>query len=189
MSFRIIVLPAFGGEVISARWPFPIGAIRSMMRVVRPPEWRLEVELLLGIEGREVVEEDLVPDASGASKLISFDLEQREVALAFLGRPDLAGDRVARAQVEAADLRRRDVDVVRTREVVLIGCAQEAEAVRQRLEHALGEDACPPSRSGPSGWRRSDPACAYRRRSRRSSPPPASVSSVDLELLLELFRR
>jgi hypothetical protein len=38
MSFRIIVLPALGGDVISARWPFPRGAMRSMMRVVGPPD-------------------------------------------------------------------------------------------------------------------------------------------------------
>ena len=29
-----IVLPAFGGLMMSARWPLPIGVIRSMMRVV-----------------------------------------------------------------------------------------------------------------------------------------------------------
>ena len=29
------VLPALGGEVMSARWPFPIGETRSMMRVSR----------------------------------------------------------------------------------------------------------------------------------------------------------
>ena len=29
-----IVLPAFGGETISARWPLPIGMTRSMTRVV-----------------------------------------------------------------------------------------------------------------------------------------------------------
>ncbi len=38
MSFRIIVLPALGGDVISARCPFPMGAMRSMMRVVSPPD-------------------------------------------------------------------------------------------------------------------------------------------------------
>ena len=30
-----IVLPALGGETISARWPLPIGMTRSMTRVVR----------------------------------------------------------------------------------------------------------------------------------------------------------
>ena len=39
-----------------------------------------------------------------------------------------------------ADLRRRDVDVVGPGQVVVVGRAQEAEAVGQDLEHALGED-------------------------------------------------
>ena len=33
MACRISVLPAFGGETISPRWPLPIGATRSMIRV------------------------------------------------------------------------------------------------------------------------------------------------------------
>ena len=32
---KTIVFPAFGGETISPRWPLPIGAIRSITRVVR----------------------------------------------------------------------------------------------------------------------------------------------------------
>ena len=32
---RRTVLPAFGGDVMSARWPFPMGESRSMMRVSR----------------------------------------------------------------------------------------------------------------------------------------------------------
>ena len=34
MVCRIVVLPALGGETISARWPLPIGMTRSMTRVV-----------------------------------------------------------------------------------------------------------------------------------------------------------
>ena len=34
MACRTIVLPAFGGDTISARWPLPIGMTRSMTRVV-----------------------------------------------------------------------------------------------------------------------------------------------------------
>ena len=34
MSCMIVVLPALGGETIRARWPLPIGMIRSMTRVV-----------------------------------------------------------------------------------------------------------------------------------------------------------
>ena len=32
MFFKIVVLPAFGGETIMARWPMPIGENRSIMR-------------------------------------------------------------------------------------------------------------------------------------------------------------
>ena len=35
MCWSITVLPALGGETISPRWPFPIGATMSMMRPVR----------------------------------------------------------------------------------------------------------------------------------------------------------
>jgi hypothetical protein len=37
IACRIIVLPAFGGETISPRWPLPMGHIRSMIRVVMLP--------------------------------------------------------------------------------------------------------------------------------------------------------
>ena len=44
------------------------------------------------------------------------------------------------AQVETADLRRRDVNVVGPGKVVVFGRAQEAEAVGQAFQHAFGED-------------------------------------------------
>ena len=69
-----------------------------------------------------------------------FDLDQGEVAFTFFRRTHLAGNRVAGAEIESADLRRRDVDVVRPREVVVFGRAQKSEAVRQTLQHAFGED-------------------------------------------------
>ncbi len=37
MDCSTIVLPALGGDTISPRWPLPIGATRSMTRVVRLP--------------------------------------------------------------------------------------------------------------------------------------------------------
>ena len=100
----------------------------------------LERDALLRVERRQVLEEDLLARPLGRLEVDRLDLDQREVALAFLRRADLAADGVARVQVELADLRRRDVDVVGTGEVVVVGRAQEAEAVRQHLEHALGEE-------------------------------------------------
>ena len=99
-----------------------------------------ELEPLVGIERREVVEEDLVAGFLGRLEVDGVDLDEREVALAFLGRADLAGDGVAGAQIEAADLRGRDVDVVGAGKIVVLGRAQEAEAVGQAFEHAFGED-------------------------------------------------
>ena len=68
------------------------------------------------------------------------DLEQGEVALAVLRAADLALDRVAGAQREAADLGRRDVDVVGTWQIIGIRRAQEAEAVLQHLDDADAGD-------------------------------------------------
>ena len=99
-----------------------------------------QLQPLVGIERRQVVEEDLVARFLGRLEVDGVDLDEREVALAFLGRADLAGDGVAGAQIEAADLRGRDVDVVGAGQVVVLGRAQEAEAVGQAFEHAFGED-------------------------------------------------
>ncbi len=101
---------------------------------------RLEADAVLGIEGRQVVEEDLLAGDVRMLEVDRLDLDEGEVALPFLGRPDLAGDRVAGAEVELADLRGRHVDVVRSRKVVVLGGAQESEPVGQALQHALGED-------------------------------------------------
>ena len=92
------------------------------------------------IERRQVVEENFVARDFRVLEVDRFDFDQREVALAVFRRADLAGDGVAGAQIELADLRRRDVDVVRARQVVVFRRAQEAEAVGQAFQHAFGED-------------------------------------------------
>jgi hypothetical protein len=68
------------------------------------------------------------------------DLQQREVALALLGAADVAVDRIAGAQAEAADLRRRDIDVVGAGQIVRFRRAQESEAVRQHFDDAFADD-------------------------------------------------
>ena len=100
----------------------------------------LEADLLLGVERRQVLEEHPLLAARRRLEVDRLDLDQREVAFAFFRRADLAGDGVAGVQVELADLGRGDVDVVGAGEVVVVGGAQESEAVRQHFEHALGED-------------------------------------------------
>ena len=67
-------------------------------------------------------------------------MSRAEVALALLGRPHLAHDRVAGAQIEALDLAGRDVDVVGAVEVVPVLAPEEAVALGQDLQHALAPD-------------------------------------------------
>jgi hypothetical protein len=100
----------------------------------------LELHHLVGVQRREVLEEDLGLRVLRRLAVDLVDLHQREVALAVLGRADLALDGIARVQVEAPDLRRRHVDVVRAREVRRVGRAQEAEAVLQDFEGSVAED-------------------------------------------------
>ena len=69
----------------------------------------------------------------------AFDLEQRKELFLFLGRTNLARHQVAGLQIEPANLRRRHVNVFGTRQVVETLRAQEAEAFRQDLQHALGK--------------------------------------------------
>ena len=64
---------------------------------------------------------DLVADLLGILEVDLVDLDEGEIAFALLGTTDQAFDSVAGAQAEAADLRGRNIDVVRSREVVGIG--------------------------------------------------------------------
>ena len=99
-----------------------------------------ERDLLLRIERREVLEEHLLARLFRRLEVDRFDLDEGEVALAVLGRADLALDGIAGVQVEAPDLRGRDVDVVGAGEIGRVGRAQEAETVLEHLEGAVAED-------------------------------------------------
>ncbi len=91
----------------------------------------------VGMQRRQVVEADLLAELVGVLEVDRLDAKQGEVALVFLGRPDLAGDDGAGLEAEAADLAGGDVDVVRAREVVVVGAAEEAEAVGEDFEGPL----------------------------------------------------
>ncbi len=100
----------------------------------------LETDPLHRVERREVVEEGLVARLLRRLEVDGLNFQEGEVALGVLGRPHLAGDGVAGAEVETADLGGRDVDVVGARQIVVVGGAEESEPVRQHFEHTLGED-------------------------------------------------
>ena len=99
-----------------------------------------EPQLLVRVERRQVVEKDPVARHLGRLEVDRLNFDEREVSLAFFGRSYLARDGVARPQVEFAYLRGADVDVVGSRQVVVVRGAQEAEPVGQRLKHAFRED-------------------------------------------------
>ena len=144
MCCSMTVLPALGGETIRPRWPLPMGAMMSMMRPVRFSSALMSRSRcigMLGCSGVRFSNRILFLAFSGGSRVDLVDLDQREVALAVLGRSDLALDGVAGVQVEAADLRRTDVDVVRTGQVGRVRRAQEAESVGQDLQGSFAEDA------------------------------------------------
>jgi len=69
-----------------------------------------------------------------------FDLHQREILLAFMWRTHLPADGVAGLQVELANLRRRDIDVVGTGKVVVVGGAKESVTIGEDFQHTFGED-------------------------------------------------
>ena len=96
---------------------------------------------LVGKKRREIFEKDLAFRVFRRFPVDLVDLDQGEVTLAVLGRPDLAFDRVAGVKVEAADLRWRDVDVVGPRQVAGVGRAEKPESVRQHLQRSIAEDA------------------------------------------------
>ena len=77
----------------------------------------LEFELFGREKRGEVFEEDFVFADFGMIAVDAVEADEGEIAFIVFGNAHAAFDGVARMQVEAADLCRGDVDVVRTREV------------------------------------------------------------------------
>ena len=63
-----------------------------------------ELDALVGIERREVVEKDLLPRDVGMLEVDRLDFDQREVTLPFLRRADLTGNCIAGAEIESPNL-------------------------------------------------------------------------------------
>src|SRR5262245_49759423 len=90
----------------------------------------LELQSLVGIERRQIIEEDLVASLVGMLEIDGFNFDQCEVSLSVLRRTYLSGYRIACAQIELADLRRRHVDVVRSGKIVVIRGSEKSKTVR-----------------------------------------------------------
>ena len=102
-----------------------------------------EDERLVRVQRRQVLEHDAVLDRFGRLRVDLVDLHQREVALAVLRGADFAFDRVTGVQIETADLRRADVDVIRAGQIRRFRRAQKTEAVGQHFKRAVTENRFP----------------------------------------------
>ena len=99
----------------------------------------LEEELLVGEDGGETLEEGAALGSLGVEPVDGLDLEEAVVLLVVARGADLAGDVIAGAEGEAAQVGLRDVDVVRSGEE---GFAAEEAVVTVvgDLEEAAGEE-------------------------------------------------
>ena len=100
----------------------------------------LQAQALVRVQRCQVLEQDLVLGLFGQLEIDRIDLKKSKVALGFFGRADRTDNGIAGAQVKAADLRGRHINVVRPGQVRAIGGAQEAEAVLQDLHHPFAGD-------------------------------------------------
>src|SRR5687768_16438349 len=96
--------------------------------------------MLVRIERRQVIEKYLVLGGIRMLEVYGFDLNEGEVPLAVFWGPDLSGYGVARSQIKFADLRRRDVNIIRAGEVVIVRRPEKSEPFRETLQHAFGKD-------------------------------------------------
>jgi hypothetical protein len=70
-----------------------------------------------------------------------IDPKQGEIAFALLGRPYLSGDHVPGAQAKTPDLRRGNIDVVRTGHIAVHGRTKKPEPIRKYLQDSLAGNA------------------------------------------------
>jgi hypothetical protein len=96
---RIVVLPAFGGDTIRPRWPLPIGAIMSTIRIeigdLSSVSSRSRSSGNSGVRSLNSIRRSRPNSSSGLPSMVSTRAEGRELVVAAV-RPDRAGDEVAR---------------------------------------------------------------------------------------------
>ena len=98
-----------------------------------------ELHVLAWEQGGQVFKHHLVFVVLRQVVVDFVELGQCKVALAVFGDANFAFDHVARMQVETAHLAWADVNVVRAGGVTGVGATQEAKAVGQDLEDAIGK--------------------------------------------------
>ncbi len=99
-----------------------------------------ELQTLVGIEWRQVIEMDLVPSLFRVLEVDRVAFEQREIPFPLLRAADDALDRVSGSEPKPPDLRRRHVNIVWAWKIIGVGRSQEGKSVLQNLDHALADD-------------------------------------------------
>ena len=133
-------MPVRGGATISPRCPLPIGVNRSRTRADRLSLVVSSLRRSSGYSGVRLSKKILLRPRSGCSKLTASTLNQGKIAFAFLRGPYLPGDGIAGPEIELSDLRRRYVNIVGTRQIVIVGRPQKTETVGQGLQNAFAEN-------------------------------------------------
>ena len=77
MACITIVLPAFGGETISARWPLPTGITRSMTLVVSRCDSVSRRSRSFGYSGVSLVNSGRLRACSGSQSVDRVEPDQR----------------------------------------------------------------------------------------------------------------
>ncbi len=131
------VLPVRGGATMMPRVPLPMGQTKSMRARGQFFGSRFEDEPLRGKQRREVIEVRFLLRLVRVRAIDGLDFEQRKETFLVFRRTNLARDQIARLQIKPADLRRRDVNILRARQVIETHRAQEAEAFAQNFQHAF----------------------------------------------------
>ncbi|MNK42146.1 hypothetical protein D3C87_608270 [compost metagenome] len=108
-------------------------------QVLRGRNIQFHLEALIRVERRQIVEVNLVADLFRIVEIDRVDLEKCEITLAFLGAADRAFNGITGLQREPADLRGRNIDIVRTGQIVCVCGPQESEPVLQDFNDAFAD--------------------------------------------------
>ena len=101
---------------------------------------RLHLDAFLRIERGQVIEENLVPCLFRRLEINRLDFHQGKIFFPFMRRTHVAADRIACLEIEFTDLRGRDVNVVRPREIVIVRRTKKAVPVGKDFKHPFGKD-------------------------------------------------
>ena len=95
---------------------------------------------LVRIERRQVIERHLVPRPLGILEIDCGDPHESKIALPVARAADCSFHRVPGSQTELTDLLGRDIDIIRSGQIVGLRGTHEAETVWQHLQDAGADD-------------------------------------------------